>query len=116
MSEGSQDRMRESPRVRAKARLNLFDPTVGWTWFETRDVSMSGAFVPSQVLLDEGTSVSLVAELPSGGRVPVDAVVVRTTAGADGTGAGMGLRWVSLCGYDAARWIQELRAQRWGSV
>jgi hypothetical protein len=111
---GGAHRLREAPRYRHAARVQLLDDASGVvTHLDTLDVSLGGAFVVSPVLLEEGTRLKLRVELDAGEPVSVEAEVVRVGLGSrDEEQVGMGIRFTSFPEAEARRWIHGARCRR----
>jgi len=77
--------------------------------FESSDLSEGGAFLRSDLLLEEGELLNVEIALPAGRNVRATARVVRTTRGAE-TGAGMGIEFVRLADSDRKLLLLSLMA------
>lgn len=89
--------------------------SLGELLFETADLSVGGAFLRSELLLERGEEVNVAMEVPGvDGPIIAMATVVWTTRADDARGAGMGLQFHLLDERDRFELQRYLRMQRSG--
>lgn len=109
-SRGSAAGARREERQAVKTRFSARDTSgAGTLLFESADVSTGGAFLKSDLLLEQGEALSLTFDVPDAGAVQAQARVAWVRRFPEqGQVAGMGIEFVSMRDEDRqrlARWL-----------
>ncbi len=111
-AQGRKDQ-RKHTRRRADLTINVSTvdgpKVVGHISFNAGDLSEGGAFLRSDLLLEEGELLNVEIALPGGRSIRGTARVVRTTRGTQ-AGAGMGIEFVRLAESDRKSLLLSLMA------
>jgi hypothetical protein len=114
-SNESDDRRLAGVRRTALQEVCLFDDSGEPFLLETNDLSASGMFVCSDVLLEPGQNLWVSFTIPNGPKLVVRGKVVRGHLGGDGKPSGMGVEFVDLTAREEA-WLRKFTSDENGQM